>query len=129
MLKSIPLVALIALSFIPAFAQEEIPEEVPIDIGTDQIVIVLIGILGGLTTAYLGSRKAKSDDPNYKFDIHKFLDRVLMALISSVPLAFAAATEIIKLDIVTMFMIYLAAIGTAELTMEVRNRNSGRKAT
>jgi len=113
-----------------AFAQEEAEtEEIPIQIGTDQVVIVVVGIFGGLTTAYLGSRKAKSQDPNYQFDIHKFLDRVLMALISSVPLAFAAATDIIVLDIPTMFMVYLAAIGTAELTMELRNRNSGRKTT
>jgi len=120
-----------ALSIVPlmglAFAQEETPIPAPgMDIAFDagQIVIVIVGALGGLTSAYLGSRKAAAADPNYKFKIHKFMDRVIMAVITSIGLAVAAAVGLVELNIVTLYMVFVASLGTAELTMEVRNRNA-----
>jgi len=111
-----------------AYAQEtpSIPEDIPIVFSEAQILIIGVGILGGLTSAYLGSRKAKAtaaDGTPYQFNIHKFGDRVIMACITSIGLAITAAAGFLELNAITLFLIYVGSLGTAQLTMEVRNRN------
>jgi len=107
-----------------AFAQESI--DVPIEISESELIVVIIGALGGLTTAYLGYRKARSNDPATKFDITVFADRVIIAVITSVGLAIGVATEVLVLNFFTMYLIFVSSIGTSELVMELRNRNGSR---
>jgi len=111
-----------------AYAQEEevVITEPDIEIGTNEIVIVLIGALGGLTSAYLGYRKNHSET-KAPFEFTKFFDRVIMAVIVSVGLAIGSATDLVQLNLFTMFMIFVAALGTSELIMEIRNRNGSKK--
>lgn len=113
-----------------AFAQDSgVPtDELPINFSMSQLVLVIIGVFGGLTTAYLGSRKAKADDPSYTFDIHRFLDRVIVASIASVGIAITSAAGFVELNVVTIFLIYTSTIGTAELALQARKKNAKAKA-
>jgi len=106
-----------------AYAQEEeVVVTVPdIEIGGNEIAIVIIGALGGLTSAYLGFRKNHTKGDT--FDVTKFLDRVLMAVITSIGLAIASAANILTLDLFTMYLVFVASLGTSELVMEIRHRN------
>ena len=106
-----------------AYAQEEeVVVTVPdIEIGGNAIAIVIIGALGGLTSAYLGFRKNHTKGDT--FDVTKFLDRVLMAVITSIGLAIASAANILTLDLFTMYLVFVASLGTSELVMEIRHRN------
>jgi hypothetical protein len=110
------------------FAQEEIPtntqlDEIPIEFTAQEAIIAIVGTLGGLTTAYLGYRKAKTEKPDLKFDVTKFFDRIIMAVIPAIGFAIAASAHILELNIFTLFMVFTASLGTSELIMEIRNRN------
>lgn len=127
-MKPILITGLIALALIPAMALGQETEQVPtvdveFNITIAEITIIGIGILGGLTTAYLGWRKAKSENPDLKFDITAFLDRVIPAVIASGILAVGAAANVIELNLFTMFMIFVASIGGAELWLQSRSKN------
>ena len=99
-------------------------EDVPITIGTSEALILLVGALGGLTTAYLGYRKAHSQTPDVKFSVTKFLDRVIVAVIVSIGLAIAAATNLLELNLFSLFLVFTSSLGTSELVMQIRNRNA-----
>lgn len=104
-----------------AFAQD-LPDEaidVAFNFTAAEAAILIIGILGGLTTAYLGYRKAKRADENLTFNITKFLDRVIISVIASVGLAITSATGIVELNLVTMFLIFTSSLGTSELVLEL----------
>lgn len=127
-----PLLVILAIGVPLAIAQENATdgaEEIAIEFSASQVVVIAVGALGGLTTAYLGSRKRKSADPKYVFDIHKFMDRVIIAVIVSVGLAIAAMVDIVVLNPVTIFMIFTSSIGTAELGLQVWQRNKGKPVT
>ena len=127
-IKTILLLSLILM--IPAIAlaqEEEVPsEDIPISFSESHVAIVLVGSLGGLTSAYLGSRKAKAKEgEKYTFNIHRFLDRVILAVIASIGLAIAAASGFMELNIVTLFLIFVASLGTSQLALQIRNRAKG----
>jgi len=105
-----------------AFAQEEVqvdPVDIEFQFTAAEIAIVLIGVFAGLTTAYLGYRKKQREKPDTKFSITTFLDRVIIAVIASVPLAIGSATDLVTLNMFTLVLIYLAALGTSELTLQL----------
>jgi len=127
-LKLLALV-LMVLPLIPIFlvtevvAQETIPDpELPIEFSAAHAVVVLLGVFGGLTTAYLGYRKARKAKPDEKFNITKFGDRVIIAVLASIGLAIGAAVAVTELNIVTMYMIFMASIGTSEFVLQIRSR-------
>jgi len=133
MLKKIVPLAVVLLVLIPAlaFAEEHLPDDtidVEFNFTASEAVILVIGIIGGLTTAYLGYRKASRNDPALKFNITRFLDRVIIAIITSVGLAIVSATNIVELNLVTMFLIFTSTIGTSELALQA-NALRGAKAT
>lgn len=108
-----------------AYAQNEtevVVTEPNIEVGGNEIAIVFIGALGGLTSAYLGFRKNHTKGDT--FDVTKFFDRVIMAVITSIGLAIASAANILVLDLFTMYLIFVSALGTSELVMELRHRNA-----
>jgi len=110
-----------------AYAQNEtevVVTEPDIEIGGNEIAIVIIGALGGLTSAYLGFRKNHTKGET--FDVTKFFDRVIMAVITSIGLAVASAANILVLDLFTMYLIFVASLGTSELVMEIRHRNASK---
>jgi len=110
-----------------AYAQNEtavVVTEPNIEIGGNEIAIVIIGALGGLTSAYLGFRKNHTKGDT--FDVTKFFDRVIMAVITSIGLAIASAANLLVLDLFTMYLIFVASLGTSELVMELRHRNASK---
>jgi len=110
-----------------AYAQNEtevVVSEPNIDIGGNEVAIVFIGALGGLTSAYLGYRKNHTKGDT--FDVTKFFDRVIMAVITSIGLAIASAANMLVLDLFTMYLIFVASLGTSELVMELRHRNASK---
>jgi len=128
------------LVFIPAtaFAQENetVPlEEPPLDVDIEftsaEGIVIGLGALAGITTAYLRMRKSRSDalakGEAWTFDGTRFIDRVIMAVIASIPLAIGSAANIIVLNAFTMVMIYLAALGSSELILEIRSKNLPKK--
>jgi len=117
---------LLFLSLIPigiAFGQGE-TIDVPIEFTTAEVIVLIIGSLAGLTSAYLGYRKNKQRDPALKFHITRFLDRVIVAVITSVGLAIGVATDVLVLNFFTMYMIFVSALGTSELVMELRTKTA-----
>ena len=92
-----------------------------------QIMIIGIGVLAGLVTAYNGyaSKKKKQGDA-FKFDPRSFLDRVFIAVLSSVPLALAESANMLTLDLFGAWIIFSASLGTTQLVMEVRKRNTSK---
>lgn len=120
-IMAVMLFVVIAAIPIIAIAQEEIPSgDIPINFSPAHGLIILVGALGGVTSAYLGSRKAKKEDKDYKFDIHNFLNRVILACITSIGLAITAAAGLLELNAVTLFLIFAASIGTAHLVKAAR---------
>jgi len=111
-----------------SYAQEEevVVTEPDIAITGNEIVIVIVGALGGLTSAYLGYRKNHTDTKAI-FDFTKFFDRVILAIITSVGLAIGSATGLVELNLFTLYMVFVASLGTSELIMEMRNRNGSKK--
>jgi len=126
MLKRFASIALIAVLVVVAttglaFAEEHIPDEIPITFRTSDAVILGLGVLGGLTVAFLGKSEA-SKEANFKFDARKFARPVVVAVLASVPLAIAASLEFTELNLVTMFMIYGASGFAAELSGRIKRR-------
>ena len=121
-LLAIVVLAVAATSVIGmANAQEEEPE---IAFSEFQFVIFGIGALAGLVTAYNGYAKNKREQgKEFIFDRQKFLDRVFMAILSSIPLAIAESANIVKLDLFGAWIIFASALGTTQLIMELRARN------
>jgi len=121
---SLAILAIVAVSVSGiglAHAQTEEPE---IAFSEFQLVIIGIGVLAGLVTAYNGYRKSQNGDNPEPFNITKFLDRVFMAVLGSIPLAIAESANIIKLDLFGAWIVFAAALGTAQLIMEIRTRNN-----
>ena len=98
-------------------------DEIPIEFTAQEAIIVIVGALGGLTTAYLGYRKAHTKAPDMKFDVTKFFDRVIMAIIPAIGFAIAASANVLEINAFSLFMVFTASLGTSELIMEIRNRN------
>jgi len=118
-----------------AFAQENETDttlDIPIEFTAAEGIVILLGLAAGLTTAYLRMRaaraKAIADGKEWKFDATRFIDRVIMAVLASIPLALGAATDVLTLNAFTMIMIYLASLGSSELILELREKNAIKKA-
>jgi len=129
MITKLFLIVLISISFTTvAFAQDNSTDttvDIPFEFTAAEAGIVLLGVLGGLTTAYNGYRRNKIKlADSFKWDTGKFLDRVIMGVLVSVPLAIGAAADIVVLNIFTIVMIYLASLGGSQLIMELRARNA-----
>lgn len=119
----IVLVAVIVTGTGYAFGQEEEPGFAFSDF---QLAVIGIGVLAGFVTAYNGYTKAKRES-NETFDITKFLDRVFMAVLGSIPLAIAESANIVVFDLFGAWIIFVSSLGTAEFIMEVRARaNKGK---
>ncbi len=104
-----------------AFAEEHEPEIV---FSEFQFIVIGIGVIAGFVTAYNGYAKNKREQgKEFEFDRSKFLDRVFMAVLGSIPLAIAESANVIKLDLFGAWIIFAAALGTSQLIMEVRNRS------
>lgn len=110
-------------SFGGVFGQEE-ASDIPIAFTAQEVIIVAVGALGGLTTAYLGYRKAKNDDPKIVFDTTRFLDRIIMAVIPAVGFAIASSANLLEISAFSLYMVFTASLGTSELIMELRHRNT-----
>ena len=65
-----------------AYAQE-LPEELPINFKASDLVIIVLGVLGGLTVAFLGKANATAKDPTEKFNGAKFARPVIVAVLAS----------------------------------------------
>ena len=106
-----------------AYAQETptLPDEIPVNFRTSDAVIIGLGVLGGLTVAFLGKSEA-SKETNFKFDGRKFARPVVIAVLTSIPLAIAAAMQFTELNLVTMFLIYAATMGIAEVSGRIKRR-------
>jgi len=88
--------------------------------------VIIVGILGGLTTAYLGYRNAKRNADPAKpvtFDLTLFLDRLIPASITGVGLAIASAANITELNLFSLFLIFTSTIGTTEIVLQVWNKD------
>lgn len=107
-----------------AYAQEEevVVTAPDIEITGNEIAIVIVGALGGLTSSYLGYRKNHSK--GQAFEVTKFLDRVIISVIASVGLAIGSATGLVELNLFTLYMVFVASLGTAELVTELRAKNT-----
>ena len=121
MKKEFVFIAIMMAVAIPATAfAQEIPVDIPINIGVGHIVVIFLGVAGGATVAILGNSKAKKEDgETYEFDARKFARPFLVAVLTSIPLAIASAAGFAELNVVTMFMIYGSTLGVAELTKRV----------
>ncbi len=107
----------IAVSMPLAYAQSDIPTDIPINFDVSQGIIIAIGAAGGITTAYLGWKRSPDGE---SFDGRKFIRPVVVAILVSIPLAITASIGIVELNPVTMFMIFMAAIGTATLSKQIK---------
>lgn len=109
-----------------AFGDEhDQPNEPEIIFSEFQFVVIGIGVIAGFVTAYNGYAKNKREQgKDFIFDRSKFLDRVFMAILGSIPLAIAESANVIKLDLFGAWIIFAAALGTSQLIMEIRNRRS-----
>ena len=103
-----------------AFAQTELPSDIPINFSWSQLIVIGLGIAGGLTVAFLGKAKAEKEEANFEFDARKYARPILIAVLTSIPLAIAAAVGFVELNLVTMFLIYTASLGTAAVSKMVK---------
>lgn len=83
----------------------------------EQLAIVIVGILAGVTSAYQGFSKSGEE-----FSSRKFFDRVVTSSISSVALAVGAAATQTEVNIFMYVMVFLAAIGSTDLIIRQRAR-------
>lgn len=105
------------------FAQETpTPDEIPINFKASDGVIIVLGVLGGLTVAFLGKANATKQDPTEPFDAAKFARPIIVAVLASIPLAIAAAMQFTELNIVTMFMIYASSGFVAEVSGRLKTK-------
>jgi len=119
MISKMALFALVAISMSLPFVYgvEYVPTDIPINFDTSQGIIIIIGAFGGITVAYLGWKKSPAAE---KFDGSKFVRPIIIAILISIPLALTASIGIVELNVVTMFMIFMASLGTATLSKLVR---------
>lgn len=110
---------LLAVAMPMAFAQSELPDDIPIHFSASQALVIGLGIAGGLTVAILGKAKASKEDSDFKFDARKYARPIVVAALTSIPLAIGAALGFAELNLVTMFLIYAASMGTAEFSKRV----------
>ncbi len=103
-----------------AFAQTELPSEIPINFSVSQLIVIGLGIAGGITVAMLGKAKAEKEDESFEFDARKYARPILIAALTSIPLAITAAIGFVELNLVTMFLIYTASLGTAAVSKMVK---------
>ena len=112
-----------------AYAEEETALEVNVD--ESQLYVVVIGLLGGTTIAYMKWRgtvkkyknglKQDTVRDKLQFSPSLFLNNVIFATLTSIPIAIATSFEQTELTLFTAFLIYTACIGTGQLI------SSGRK--
>ena len=120
------LISVMAVSAIGLAQGEE--HEPQIAFSEFQLTIIGIGAIAGLVTAYNGYAKNKREQGDaFKFDRSKFLDRVFMAVLGSIPLAIAESANVVVLDLFGAWIVFAAALGTSQLIMEVRARSRGKK--
>ena len=107
-----------------AYGQEDVSiDEVPIEFSAQEFLILGVGVLGGLTIAYLGYREAKAKDPKVTFSGTRFFDRVILAVLVSIPLAIGAAGDLVAINLFTLWMVYGTSLGTAEIIMRLREKH------
>jgi len=117
------LISVFTVSAIGLVYGAEEAEEPEIVFSEFQFVVIGIGGFAGLVTAYNGYVKNKRQQgEKFVFDRTKFLDRLFMAVIWSIPLAIAESANIVVLDLFGAWLIFGTALGMAELTMEIRAR-------
>lgn len=106
------------------FAQEtpNLPDEIPINFKASDGVIIVLGVLGGLTVAFLGKANATKQDPTEPFDAAKFARPIIVAVLASIPLAITASLQYTELNIVTMFLIYAASGFVAEVSGRLKTK-------
>jgi len=126
------LVVMAGISYagLEAYGQEVVPtlptnniDEIPIEFSAQEAIIIGTGFLGGLTIAYLGYREAKEKNPKLTFENTRFFDRVLLAVLVSVPLAIGSAQDLIAINFFTLWMVYGTSLGTAEVIMRLRKKH------
>lgn len=119
MINKVTLFALVAISVsLPfVYAAEDVPTDIPINFDVSQGIIIIIGAFGGITVAYLGWKKSPNTE---KFDGSKFVRPIIIAILISIPLALTASVGIVELNVITMFLIFMASLGTATLSKLVR---------
>lgn len=122
--KQYVVMLIVVAGLIPvAYAQTEVPE-MDINVSVAQAVVIGIGIAGGITSAYLGMAKAKNaatkENP-YVFNQEKFINRVVLATLTSIGLAITAAAGFLELTLVTMYLIFMASLGTASTISALKN--------
>lgn len=76
-------------------------------------IIVIIGVLGGLVTAYQGFSKTNSP-----FNVRKFFDRVIISIIASVGIAIGAFASTTETGLFMYVMVFFASIGASQLTLK-----------
>ena len=128
-----------------AFAQEtQVPGDLPINVKLSDLIIIVIGMLGGLTTAGLGIAKNRNKieenkklievaneqsasavlktsleanlETKLKFDPSKFGRTLVVAIVTAMLLAVASATVFTELNLITMVMIYAASMGMSSVS-------------
>ena len=111
-----------------AYGQEELPigelDNVPIEFSAQEALILGVGVLGGLTVAYLGYREAKAKDPKITFSGTRFFDRIILATLVSIPLAIGAAADLVSINLFSLWMVYGTSLGTAEVIMRLRGKHT-----
>lgn len=101
-----------------AYAQEEAEHEPEEEAGLtyeEQVAIVGVGVLAGLVTAYQGF--SKSGKP---FVFRLFLDRVIVAIISSLGIAIASVVVEEPVTLFTLVLVFLASAGAATFALKGR---------
>ena len=129
MLKNRKLIALLIVALAATFttqsvlAQEDTSK--PIEFATSDAVIIGLGVAGGLTVAFLGkseaSKKASAAKVAFEFNAAKFARPVIVAVLTSIPIAIAASMEFEVLTLFNMFLVYGATLGMAELSGRVKH--------
>ncbi len=101
----------ISLGINSAYAQEPKTLE---DISFEsEGVIIIIGVVGGLVSAWQGFSKTNS-----AFNVRKFIDRVIVSIIASVGIAIGAFVATEETGIFMYVMVFFASIGASQLTLK-----------
>lgn len=100
----------------------DLPDDIPINFKASDGIIIILGVMGGLTVAFLGKANATKKDPNEKFDGAKFARPIIVAVLTSIPLAIAASLQYTELNIITMFLIYAASGFVAEVSNRIKKK-------
>lgn len=101
----------ISLGINSAYAQEPVSLE---DISFEnEGIIIIIGVTGGLVSAWQGFSKT-----NTPFNPRKFIDRVIVSIIASVGIAIGAFASTSETGLFMYVMIFFASIGASQLTIK-----------